>query len=100
VVHEVQAAGAERGNRLPVSRPGEADVLGHGGGNTERSGGERACSPTGIDAGTAFGEQAGAEAEREDLIQATTRVPFASESVLGSRIQLASATGGSIPKNT
>ncbi len=31
VVHEVQAVGTDRGNRIPVSRSGEADVLGYGG---------------------------------------------------------------------
>ncbi len=40
-------------------------------------------SSTGIDTASAFGEQAGAEAEREDLVQATAGVPFPSESVLG-----------------
>ncbi len=42
-------------------------------------------SSTGIDTASAFGEQAGAEAEREDLVQATAGVPFPSVKRTGAK---------------
>ena len=85
MVHEVQATGTDGRDRVSVSRFGETDMLGHGGGDSQRGGGEGAHPPAGIDAATAFGEQVGAEAEREELLQATAGISFPAEGVLGTK---------------
>ena len=85
MVHEVQASGVGRGDRVPVSRSGEADMLGHGCRDSERCGGERACTSAGVDAAAGIGKQVGSEAEREDVVQAPAGIPFPSKGVLGSK---------------
>ena len=69
VVHEIQAFGVERRDRVSFSRLGEADVLGYGGRDHERGGGQRACSSIGVRAASAIGQQVGSETEGEDVLQ-------------------------------